>query len=98
MDVSHLLRVLHLPYDLLQLALAGAVAQAPHYRPDLPDINLKICGVLMGKISIAAVTNCFVVLVVEHLEGLHHLVVQLRGEDLLPSLVLALRIKGLHGF
>ena len=41
-NVSHLLSVLHLAYDLLQLALAGAVAQAPHYRPDLPDINLKM--------------------------------------------------------
>ena len=39
-DVSHLLGVLHLADNLLQLALAGAVAQAPHYRPDLPDINL----------------------------------------------------------
>ena len=41
-DVSHLLRVLHLPYDLLQLALTGAVAQAPHNCPDLPDIHLKM--------------------------------------------------------
>ena len=41
-DVAHLLSVLHLPDDLLQLALAGAVAQAPHNCPDLPDINLKM--------------------------------------------------------
>ena len=44
------------------------------------------------------VTNCFVVLVVKHLKGLDHLVVKLCGQDLLASLVLALRIKGLHGF
>ena len=39
MDVSHLLGVLHLGDDLLQLALAGAVAQGPHDGSDLPHIH-----------------------------------------------------------
>ena len=44
------------------------------------------------------ITNRLVVLVVKHLEGLHHLVVELRGQDLLASLVLTLSIKRFHGF
>ena len=95
-DVAHLLSVLHLPNHLLQLALTRAVTKTPHYGPDLSDINLNI--VTHSCIWILTFTNCFVVLVVKHLKGLHHLVVKLCGQDLLAPLVLALGIKGLHGF